>query len=63
VSPAERWGVETAWPNVLRCGAGAVRGGAVSGIGGLTALAGLAELAGLFAARARGDEPAEHPQS
>jgi hypothetical protein len=37
--------------------------GAVSGIGGLTALAGLAELAGLFAARARGDEPAEHPQS
>ena len=33
-SPAERWGVETAWPNVLRCGAGAVRGGGVSGIGG-----------------------------
>jgi hypothetical protein len=36
--------------------------GAVSGIGGLTALAGLAELAGLFGARARGEEPAEHPQ-
>jgi phytoene dehydrogenase-like protein len=33
-TPAERWGVETAWPNVLRCGAGAARGGAVSGIGG-----------------------------
>ncbi len=34
VTPAERWGVDTAWPNVLRCGAGAVRGGTVSGIGG-----------------------------
>lgn len=29
-----RWGVETAHPNVLMCGAGAVRGGGVSGIGG-----------------------------
>ena len=29
-----RWGVETAHPNVLLCGAGAVRGGGVSGIGG-----------------------------
>ena len=33
--------------------------GAVSGIGGLTALAGLAELAGIFAARRRREEPAE----
>ena len=29
-----RWGVETAHPNVLLCGAGAVRGGGVSGVGG-----------------------------
>ncbi len=29
-----RWGVETAHANVLLCGAGAVRGGGVSGIGG-----------------------------
>jgi phytoene dehydrogenase-like protein len=32
--PARRWGVATATPNVLLCGSGAVRGGAVSGIGG-----------------------------
>lgn len=31
---AGRWGVETAHPNVLVCGAGAVRGGGVSGIPG-----------------------------
>lgn len=29
-----RWGVETAYPRVLVCGAGARRGGGVSGIGG-----------------------------
>jgi len=29
-----RWGVETAHPNVLLCGAGAVRGGGVSGLPG-----------------------------
>jgi len=29
-----RWGVETEWPNVWICGAGARRGGAVSGIPG-----------------------------
>jgi phytoene dehydrogenase-like protein len=29
-----RWGVETPYPNVLLCGAGAVRGGGVSGIPG-----------------------------
>ena len=33
--------------------------GAVSGIGGLTALAGLAELAGIFFARRRAEQPAE----
>ncbi|MCU1440368.1 MAG: NAD(P)/FAD-dependent oxidoreductase [Rhodoglobus sp.] len=33
-SPAERWGVATAHSRILMCGAGAQRGGAVSGIGG-----------------------------
>lgn len=32
--PAERWGVATGTANVLICGAGAVRGGGVSGLGG-----------------------------
>jgi phytoene dehydrogenase-like protein len=32
--PADRWGVATAHPNVLLCGAGAPRGGGVSGIPG-----------------------------
>ncbi|MFJ9516839.1 phytoene desaturase family protein [Kitasatospora sp. NPDC101801] len=33
-SPAARWGVATAHPTILLCGAGAVRGGGVSGIPG-----------------------------
>ncbi|WP_136708320.1 NAD(P)/FAD-dependent oxidoreductase [Agromyces sp. H66] len=33
-TPAERWGVATRHPRILICGSGAVRGGAVSGIGG-----------------------------
>jgi len=33
-TPAQRWGVATDVPNVLMCGSGARRGGAVSGIGG-----------------------------
>ncbi|MGO1972966.1 MAG: phytoene desaturase family protein [Propionibacteriaceae bacterium] len=33
-SPAQRWGVDSAHPGVLLCGSGAVRGGAVSGLGG-----------------------------
>lgn len=33
-TPAHRWGVATGHPRVLLCGAGAVRGGGVSGIGG-----------------------------
>ena len=33
-TPAERWGVATQYPRILLCGSGAVRGGAVSGIGG-----------------------------
>lgn len=32
--PAERWGVSSPYPGVLMCGSGAVRGGAVSGLGG-----------------------------
>jgi len=31
---AERWGVATEHPRILLCGAGAQRGGAVSGLGG-----------------------------
>lgn len=31
---AQRWGVATAYPGILLCGSGAVRGGAVSGLGG-----------------------------
>ena len=33
-TPAQRWGVQTVVPNVVICGAGAQRGGAISGIGG-----------------------------
>jgi phytoene dehydrogenase-like protein len=33
-SPAARWGVQTAHDRILLCGSGAVRGGAVSGLGG-----------------------------
>jgi phytoene dehydrogenase-like protein len=33
-TPAQRWGVATDLPNVLLCGSGARRGGAVSGIAG-----------------------------
>jgi len=33
-TPAQRWGVATSHPRILLCGAGAQRGGAVSGLGG-----------------------------
>ena len=33
-TPADRWGVATEHAGVLLCGSGAVRGGAVSGLGG-----------------------------
>jgi len=33
-TPAERWGVATEHPRILLCGAGARRGGGVSGLGG-----------------------------
>jgi len=45
-TPAERWGVHTALPNVLLCGAGAIRGGAISGIGGHNAAMALLEATG-----------------
>ncbi len=43
-SPATRWGVATEHPRVLLCGAGAQRGGAVSGIGGHNAAMAALEL-------------------
>lgn len=43
-SPAERWGVATAHANVLMCGSGARRGGAVSGLGGHNAAMAALEL-------------------
>ena len=45
-TPAERWGVATAHERVLLCGAGARRGGAVSGIGGHNAAMAALELLG-----------------
>ncbi|MGW7298866.1 phytoene desaturase family protein [Streptomyces sp. NPDC054829] len=41
-----RWGVETEHPNVLLCGAGAVRGGGVSGVPGHNAAMAVLERAG-----------------
>jgi phytoene dehydrogenase-like protein len=43
-SPAQIWGVETSAANVLCCGSGARRGGAVSGIGGHNAAMAALEL-------------------
>jgi phytoene dehydrogenase-like protein len=34
MTAAERWGVATGYPGILLCGSGALRGGAVSGLGG-----------------------------
>ena len=44
-TPAQRWGVATDLPNVLLCGSGARRGGAVSGIGGHNAAQAVLEVA------------------
>ena len=44
-TPAERWGVATDVADVLLCGSGAVRGGAVSGIGGHNAAMAVLEAA------------------
>lgn len=46
-TPAERWGVATRHPRILLCGSGAVRGGAVSGIGGHNAAMAVLEASGL----------------
>lgn len=46
-SAASRWGVATADARVLLCGAGALRGGGVSGIGGHNAAMALFELYGI----------------
>lgn len=43
-TPAERWGVATEWNNILLCGSGAQRGGAVSGLGGHNAAMAVLEL-------------------
>jgi phytoene dehydrogenase-like protein len=43
-TPAARWGVDTGVPRVLLCGSGAVRGGAVSGLGGHNAAQAVLEL-------------------
>ena len=45
-TPAERWGVATARSGILLCGSGAVRGGAVSGLGGHNAAHALLETLG-----------------
>lgn len=45
-TPAERWGVATLHERVLLCGAGARRGGAVSGIGGHNAAMAALEILG-----------------
>jgi phytoene dehydrogenase-like protein len=46
-SPTQRWGVETNWAKLLVCGAGARRGGAVSGIAGHNAtMAALEQVSG-----------------
>lgn len=44
-TPAERWGVATRWNNILMCGSGAQRGGAVSGLGGHNAAMAVLETA------------------
>ena len=46
-TPAERWGVATAHERVLLCGAGARRGGGVSGIAGHNAAMAAIEILGL----------------
>jgi phytoene dehydrogenase-like protein len=48
VTPAERWGVATRHDDVLLCGSGARRGGAVSGLGGHNAAMALLEERGLL---------------
>jgi len=44
-APAARWGVESGRDGILLCGSGAIRGGAVSGLGGHNAAQAVLELA------------------
>ncbi|HEV3381021.1 MAG TPA: NAD(P)/FAD-dependent oxidoreductase [Trebonia sp.] len=44
-TPAQRWGVGTSREGILLCGSGALRGGAVSGLGGHNAAQAVLELA------------------
>ncbi|RFA17386.1 hypothetical protein B7R22_00760 [Subtercola boreus] len=46
-TPAERWGVATALENILLCGSGSRRGGAVSGLGGHSAAMAVLEARGM----------------
>ncbi|MFM1953031.1 MAG: hypothetical protein RL187_240 [Actinomycetota bacterium] len=46
-TPAARWGVETSDDNILLCGSGARRGGAVSGIAGHNAAMAVLEMEGI----------------
>ena len=65
-SPAQRWGVATDVDNVLLCGAGARRGGAVSGIGGHNAAQAVLEALRAEQAEqaaAPGAEPAAAPEA
>jgi phytoene dehydrogenase-like protein len=43
-TPATRWGVAADYPNILLCGSGARRGGAVSGIAGHNAAMAVLEM-------------------
>jgi phytoene dehydrogenase-like protein len=43
-TPQQRWGVQTSYDDVLLCGSGARRGGAVSGLGGHNAARAVLEL-------------------
>ena len=45
--PAERWGVATAFPQLMLCGSGARRGGAVSAVGGHNAAMAVLEMLAL----------------
>ncbi|UFS58429.1 phytoene desaturase family protein [Subtercola endophyticus] len=60
-SAAERWGVATAHPQLLLCGSGARRGGAVSALGGHNAAMAVLEQRGLEHRPLGGTGAAAHP--
>jgi phytoene dehydrogenase-like protein len=59
-TPAQRWGVATAHERILLCGSGAVRGGAVSGLGGHNAAMAVLEADELTSADGASDLDALH---